>query len=119
MSINSALSHQQCQGLMDCVVKQSILGILITVISGGFPISIFVVETFNAETDRDLMIVYIVRGMEGLLIMVLSYLGLAVNDRTYRRICKFCHKRCHRCAVDKFKQKVSTRYYSMDALMPQ
>merc|ERR1712087_790017 len=117
LSVTSALQQKQHREMVDVVTKQCIIGISITVISGGFAISIFIAETFNPETDVDLMWCYTVRAVEGLFIAILLYLGLKMNESCCQNICGFCHRRCFQCAQRQFKKDATGRYYAMNELM--
>lgn len=116
-SLNTALDHKTNRKMVNVITKQSIIGISVTVISGGFALSMFITDTFNAETDTDLMADYLVRAMEGLILMFLLYLGLAMNDECYQKVCGSCHRCCYDCAVRWFKQEVTEKYYVMNDSM--
>lgn len=115
MTFNSALEQEQNSKFVHVITKQSILGISVAVLSGSFAMSIFVADGFNEETDIDLMICYIVRALEGMLVAGLLSIGLYINDSQYKRLCGICHKRCYQWSAGRLERTVAKKgYYLME-----
>merc|ERR1712154_434316 len=82
--------------LIDVMVKQIVIGIAVTLCSGGFSATVAILFR---SFPKGIMTDYVVRAVEGGATSWLLYLGLFINDAMYRKVCGCCHRCCYRCAV--------------------
>merc|ERR1719242_581522 len=107
MSIGSALSQNSNSRLLDVITKQTIIGLCVVIFNAGFAFAQFIMDHFSTETPQNLTIVYSVRAVQGVIISMLLYLGLAMNDAEYRRVCGCCHRTFHDIGSNNLRRQIT------------
>ena len=108
--------------LLAVIVKQTLIGISVTFCNVGFLMTTCLMEMVY-DSGMTLYIVtywasYCVRATEGVVIALLLYIGLSVNDKAYQRVCGECHRKCHQCALHNFERKIDAEYQLMEDMEP-
>merc|ERR1711971_555729 len=118
--ISHTKSEQSNAKLLDVIIKQTIIGTSITFCSFGFMMTTAVGEAFMKNEKHARIITYWVsycaRGIEGVVILVLLYIGLSVNDTAYRKFCGKCHRNCYDFAERNFQKRIDKNYCLMEDL---
>eukprot|EP01084_Bolivina_argentea_P104638 187357_1 len=101
--------------LLNVITKQSIIGVSLTLANQAFATAVFISFTWGTVNnwDKYLMIDYLSRGVEGVCVCCLLYLGLHINNDEYMKTCKYCHNACYNCCVPQTKKQNMDVYYAM------
>ena len=97
--VNGVIEDSKIDTLLTVITKQTVIGIFVTLTNQAFVTCIFIRLMFEHEdlekVDITVMIAYVLRGVEGVFICFLLYIGLQINEKEYNVSCRYCHKTCY------------------------
>ena len=108
---SSNINSDHNNKLLNVITKQTLIGISLTLSNQLFATFVFITYTWIDinKWDEYTSFDYLLRGIEGMTVCILLYLGLQINDTEYMKCCKHCHNACFDCCAKTTSQNAKRK----------